>query len=73
MNQESHEKRSLCGDPSRPVTHEMLYARTLELALLAGRSSHEINQVDYERAKYELTGEVDFDRQQALVELAMAY
>lgn len=46
----------------------MLYARTTELALTAGRGSHEIKQVDYERAKYELTGELDFDRQQALLD-----
>ena len=46
----------------------MLHARTMELALMAGRAPHEIKQVDYERAKYELTGESDFDRQQALLE-----
>lgn len=58
---------SLRGTPSQPVTREMLYAKTTELALMAGRRSNEIKQVDYERAKYELTGEVDFDRQQALL------
>lgn len=57
-------------DSVRPITREMLYARTTELALIAGRRSHEIKQVDYERAKYELTGELDFDRQQALLDLA---
>ena len=54
--------------PKRSVTREMLHARTMELALMAGRAPHEIKQVDYERAKYELTGESDFDRQQALLE-----
>jgi hypothetical protein len=50
-----------------PVTREMVYSRTLELASLAGRKSHQIKQMDYERAKRELTGESDFDKQQALL------
>jgi hypothetical protein len=52
-----------------PVTREMVYARTTELASLAGRSSLQIKQMDYERAKRELTGESDFDKQQALLDL----
>lgn len=56
---------------ARWVTRELLYARTMEVALMAGRSSHQIKQVDYERAKRELTGESDFDRQQALLELTV--
>ena len=72
MNQNPQNKRSPGGDPGRPVTREMLYARTTELALMEGRGSHEIKQADYERAKYELTGELDFDRQQALLERAVA-
>jgi hypothetical protein len=47
-------------------TRETAYARTRELALIAGRRSHEIKQVDYERAKREVTGESHFDRQQAV-------
>ena len=50
----------------RPVTREMVYARTIEFASLAGRASHEIKQFDYEQAKRELTGESDFDKQQAV-------
>ena len=46
----------------------MVYARTLELAAVAGREPHQIKQVDYERAKRELTGESDYDRQQAMLE-----
>ena len=49
-----------------PVTREMVYARTIELASLAGRDSREIKQFDYEQAKRELTGESDFDKQQAI-------
>ena len=50
----------------RPVTRQMVYTRTIELAILAGRASHEIRQLDYEQAKRELTGESDFVRQQAI-------
>jgi hypothetical protein len=52
---------------TRPVTREMVYGRTLELASLAGRNSLQIKQVDYEQAKREITGESDFDRQQSLL------
>ena len=52
----------------RPVTRQMVYARTIELASSAGRTSHEIKQSDYERAKRELTGESDFDKQQELLD-----
>lgn len=45
------------------LTLQMVRARTVELAINAGRSSLEIRQCDYERAKYELTGETDLDRQ----------
>lgn len=71
MNQLLQERGAGGGIPSQPVTREMLYARTMELALLAGRSAHQIKQVDYERAKRELTGESDFDRQQAVLEMAV--
>jgi len=50
----------------RPVTREMVYARTIELATLAGRATYEIKQFDYEQAIRELTGESDFDKQQAV-------
>jgi methyl coenzyme M reductase gamma subunit len=49
------------------VTPHMVRSRTVELAITAGRSSIEIRQSDYERAKRELTGETDFDRQQAVL------
>ena len=47
------------------VTPHMVRCRTVELAIAAGRSPIEIRQRDYEQAKRELTGETDFDRQQA--------
>lgn len=49
------------------VTPDMVRSRTVELALSAGRSALEIRQLDYERAKRELTGEKDFDRQLAML------
>lgn len=52
----------------RSVTREMVYSRTIEIAKIAGRNSHQIKQLDYERAKRELTGESDFDKQQALLD-----
>lgn len=45
----------------------MVRSRTVELAIRAGRSPIEIRQRDYEQAKRELTGETDFDRQQAVL------
>lgn len=36
---------------NHPVTPEIVYARTLELANNDGRNAHEILPVDYERAK----------------------
>ena len=49
------------------VTPHMVRAMTVELAIRAGRSSFEIKQRDYEQAMRELTGETDFDRQQAVL------
>lgn len=51
----------------RCVTPEMVRSRTVELAINAGRHSLEISQRDYEQAKRELTGETDFERQQAML------
>lgn len=45
----------------------MVRSRTVELAIRAGRSPIEIRQRDYEQAKRELTGETDFDCQQAVL------
>lgn len=53
---------------TRSVTRQMVHDRTLELALINGRSSHQIKQVDYEQAKRELTGESDFERQQKILD-----
>ena len=71
MNQIIQSVGPLRALSNRLVTRDMLHARTLELASLAGRSAHQIKQTDYERAKRELTGETDFDRQQAKLERSL--
>ncbi len=48
------------------VSRNMVRAKTLEHARRAGRAPHQIRQSDYERAKRELTGESDPDRQEAI-------
>jgi len=58
---------------ARPVTRQMVYARTIELASSEGRTSDEIRQCDYEQAKRELTGESDFVKQQALFDFNEYY
>jgi hypothetical protein len=54
--------------PIGPVTREMVHARTRELALIGGRAPTGVSQADYERAKRELTGESDEDRQDAILD-----
>jgi len=38
----------------------------VEMGMKGARDSREIKQFDYEQAKRELTGESDFDKQQAI-------
>ena len=52
------------------VTREMVRVRAVELALISGRSSHEVSQTDWEQAKRELTGEPEMDTNQAILESA---
>ena len=54
--------------PRGSVTRAMVQARTCELAAHAGRISPYVEQADYERAKRELTGETDIDRQLAVLD-----
>ena len=51
-----------------PVTPEMVQARARELALIAGREPSSFSPADYERARRELTGGSDLDRQDAIIE-----
>ncbi len=50
------------------VTRAMACARARELARLAGFDPPHVRQSDYEQARRELTGESDFDRQDAVLE-----
>jgi hypothetical protein len=50
------------------VTRERARARARELALIAGRAPALVTQADYESATRELTGESDFDRQEAILD-----
>ncbi len=54
------------------ITREMIYARTREMAVQAGRQPLQITQGDYARARIELTGETDMDRQEAVLDPAAA-
>jgi hypothetical protein len=62
------------GEPSRgtggtnPVTRDMVRARTRELVRRAGRGPEEATHADHAQAKRELTGESDWERQEARIE-----
>ena len=64
---------SVSSSPTRPaVTREMVYARTRELAVRAGRTSLQIAQSDYEQARAEMTGESEMERQEAVLDTCHA-
>jgi hypothetical protein len=50
------------------VSREMVYERSRELALNDGCSPGCVSQADYEQARWELTGERDIDRQEAILD-----
>ncbi len=52
------------------VSHEMVFRRAGELAIIDGRQSHEATESDWEQAKRELTGDPGPDPEQALLEAA---
>ena len=52
------------------VTRAMCQARARQLAVIAGRPSHQVWQADYLQAKRELTGETDPDLQDAILDAA---
>jgi hypothetical protein len=52
------------------VTRKMVRERATELALINGRSGHEVSAADWAQAKRELTGEPDMDPKEALLEAA---
>src|SRR5271154_917393 len=52
------------------VTDKMVQKRAVELAIINGRSAHEVSKSDWEQAKRELTGESDIDPKEAVLEAA---
>ena len=47
----------------RGSTRKMVHDRTRELALASGRASFDVTHADYQRARRDITGESEFDRQ----------
>jgi hypothetical protein len=52
------------------VTRHMVRERAVELAVISGRSAHDVSKSDWEQAKRELTGHSDTDPKQAVLESA---
>jgi hypothetical protein len=52
------------------VTRKMVRKRALELAVINGRSAHEVSKSDWEQAKRELTGRPDEDPKEVVLEAA---
>ncbi len=52
------------------VTQKMVHERAIELAIINGRSPHDVSKSDLEEAKRELTGEPDTDPKEAIFESA---
>jgi hypothetical protein len=51
-----------------PTMRDKLHALTCLLAQKAGRIAPRVSQADYERAKREVTGEADLERQNAILD-----
>ena len=52
------------------VTRQIVRARAVELAVINGRSAHDVSKSDWEQAKRELTGEPDEDPKEVVLESA---
>jgi hypothetical protein len=52
------------------VTRKMVWERAVELALINGRSKQDVLASDWRQAKRELTGELDMDPNEAVLESA---
>jgi len=58
------------SDGIDPVTRKMVRAGAAELAIIDGRSAHEASRSDWEQAKRELTGELETDPKEVILESA---
>lgn len=52
------------------VTRKMVRERAIELALINGRSAHEVSKSDWQQARQELTGEPDRNSKEAVLDAA---
>jgi hypothetical protein len=52
------------------VTRKMVRERAMELAVINGRSAHEVSKSDLDQARRELTGEPDVDTKEVVLESA---
>ena len=52
------------------VTRKMARKRAVELAIINGRSAQDVSKSDWEQAKRELTGELDKDPKEVVLESA---
>jgi hypothetical protein len=50
------------------VTGKMVRERAIELAMINGRSAHDVSESDREQAKSELTGEPDANQKETIIE-----
>ena len=53
-----------------PVTRAMVRARAIELALINGRTAHQVSEPDWDQARRELAGGSDLDAKEVLLESA---
>jgi hypothetical protein len=53
-----------------PVSRSMVRSRAVELAVINGRSAHDVSKSDWEQAKRELTGHSGVDEKEAILEAA---
>jgi hypothetical protein len=52
------------------VTRKMVHERAIELAVINGRSAHHVSVTDWQQARRELTGELDVEANDAILEAA---
>jgi len=70
MEKHSHRPDGPTAAPAvlKPAARARVNLRAQELARLAGRTPPLVSQSDYERAKQELTGESDWEQQNAILD-----
>ncbi len=64
MNEGGMGGKAIC---IHPMIRKMVHERTRELALAAGRDPLQVTHSDYQRARRDITGESEFERQDAVL------